>query len=107
MAVSSQAQEFLDIVAGGPPLDTQTVAQNRADLAQAMPLTGEPTTVAEVRDTTMAGSAGDIPVRVYVPATQHSGPRPPCSTAPPTSASRSTPSGSRWPVTPPVATLPR
>ena len=76
MAVSSQAQEFLDIVAGGPPLDTQTVAQNRADLAQAMPLTGEPTPVAEVRDTTMAGSAGDIPVRVYVPATQHSGPRP-------------------------------
>ena len=75
MAPSSQAQKLLDLMADAPPLDTQTVAQNRADLAQALPLAGEPTPVADVRDTTVAGPAGDIPVRVYVP-TARTGSRP-------------------------------
>jgi acetyl esterase len=63
-------------MAEAPPLDTRTVAQNRADLALALPLTGDPTPVADVRDTTIAGPGGDIPVRVYRPATRRTGGQP-------------------------------
>lgn len=64
MTVHPDAQKFLDITAGSPALDTQTAEQNRADLAQAIPLTGEPVAMHEVRDTEIA----DVPVRVYIPA---------------------------------------
>ncbi|WP_219417073.1 alpha/beta hydrolase [Pseudonocardia nigra] len=67
MALRPQAQEFLDIVAGAPPLDTQTAEQNREDLVKALPLTGEPTPLPEVRDATLPGPGGPIPVRVYRP----------------------------------------
>lgn len=63
MAVSPQAQKFLDLVADSPPLDTQSPEQNRADLANAVPLTGTPTPVGVVRETTVAG----VPVRAYLP----------------------------------------
>lgn len=63
MSVHPDAQKFLDITADSPPLDTQTAEQNRIDLAQAIPLTGEPVAMHEVRDTEIAG----VPVRVYVP----------------------------------------
>lgn len=63
MSVHPDAQKFLDITAGAPPLDTQTAEQNRVDLAQAIPLTGEAVAMHEVRDTEIAG----VPVRVYVP----------------------------------------
>lgn len=63
MTVHPDAQKFLDITAGSPPLDTQTAEQNRIDLAQAIPLTGEPVAMHEVRDDVIAG----VPVRIYVP----------------------------------------
>jgi acetyl esterase len=58
------AQKFLDIVAGAPPLDTQTPEQNRADLIGALPLIGEKAEMASVTDATLAG----VPVRVYAPS---------------------------------------
>lgn len=63
MSVHPDARKFLNLTADAPPLDTQTAEQNRADLAQAIPLTGEPIAMHEVRDTEIAG----VPVRVYVP----------------------------------------
>lgn len=67
MSLDPQARAFLDIVAGAPPLDTQTAAANRQDLADALPLTGKPADIASVEDTTFAGPGGAIPVRVYRP----------------------------------------
>ena len=67
MPVHPQAQAFLDMVADAPPLDTCTVEENRAQLAAVVPLTGEPAELADVRDTTLPGPAGDVPVRVYRP----------------------------------------
>jgi len=57
VAPSSQAQKFLDIMAGAPPLDTQTVAQNRADLRPGAAADRRADAGAEVRDTTVAGAA--------------------------------------------------
>lgn len=67
MPLDPQAQAFLDIVAGAPPLDTQTAAANRHDLANALPLTGEPADIASVEDTAIDGPGGAIPVRMYRP----------------------------------------
>ena len=64
MALHPHAAAFLDIVAGAPPLDTQTAEQNRADLANAMPLTGEPAPVHTVEEVFLPG--GDGPVRTVV-----------------------------------------
>ncbi|QPE04545.1 MULTISPECIES: alpha/beta hydrolase [Microbacterium] len=61
MTVHPDARRFLDIVAGSPPADTQTVEQNRADLSNALPLTGATTELPYVEDTTIAG----VPVRLY------------------------------------------
>lgn len=63
MTVHPDAQRFLDLTAGAPPLDTQSAEQNRADLVQALPLTGEPEEMHEIRDITIAG----VPVRIYIP----------------------------------------
>ncbi len=63
MFVHPDAQKFLDITAGSPPLDTQTAEQNRADLSQAIPLTGMRAEMHSVQNTTIAG----VPVRVYIP----------------------------------------
>ncbi|WP_028936534.1 alpha/beta hydrolase [Pseudonocardia spinosispora] len=65
MAVSPQARQFLDLVADSPPLDTQSPEQNRADLANALPLTGTPTPVSAIREASVAG----VPVRLYLPDT--------------------------------------
>ncbi|WP_240371893.1 hypothetical protein [Brevibacterium zhoupengii] len=51
MTVHPDAQKFLDLTAGAPPLDTQTVEQNRADLAEAVPLTGDRQDLATVAPT--------------------------------------------------------
>ncbi len=69
MPVHPQARAFLDLVADAPPLDACTVEENRAQLAAVVPLTGEPAVLADVRDTTVPGPAGDVPVRVYRPGT--------------------------------------
>ncbi|GAB2457804.1 alpha/beta hydrolase [Jatrophihabitans fulvus] len=68
MPLHPDARSFLDMTAEAPPLDTQTAAQNRADLANAMPLTGEPTPVGDVTDTVLPGRDGhEIAARVYRP----------------------------------------
>jgi acetyl esterase len=70
MPIHPQAQAFLDMVAEAPPLDTCTVDENRAQLAAVVPLTGDPAPLADVRDGTVRGPAGDVPVRVYRPGTE-------------------------------------
>jgi acetyl esterase len=74
VTVSPQAQKFLDLVAGAPPLDTRTAEQNRADLTDAIPLAGHSDAPVRVLDTTVPGPAGDIPVRAYLPANLTGGP---------------------------------
>ncbi|KFE67299.1 alpha/beta hydrolase [Hyalangium minutum] len=56
------------MVAGAPPLDTQTPEENRAGVRAVLPLTGAPTALADVTDTTLPGPGGAIPVRVYRPS---------------------------------------
>lgn len=63
MQVHPQAQAFLDLLEDAPPLDTQTAEQNRADLENALPLTGPAAEMFSVQDRTIAS----VPVRVYVP----------------------------------------
>ncbi len=63
MALHPQAKAFLELTKGAPPLDTQSAAQNRADLVAALPLTGSKREVERVWDTQVAG----VPVRVYRP----------------------------------------
>jgi len=67
MPVNPQAQAFLAIVAGAPPLDSQTPDVNREGLSEALPLTGAREDVAIVEDRTIDGPGGPIPVRVYRP----------------------------------------
>ncbi|MEV4668583.1 alpha/beta hydrolase [Microbacterium sp. LWO12-1.2] len=59
--VTADAGAFLAIVKDAPPLDTQSAAQNRADLEQALPLTGVGAEVAHVEDTEIAG----VKVRIH------------------------------------------
>ena len=54
--------------AGLPSPESMTVAQNRELIVQLGDLAGAPEDVARVVDTVAPGPAGDIPVRVYVPA---------------------------------------
>lgn len=63
MQVHPQAQTFLDLLKDAPPLDTQTAEQNRADLENALPLTGPAAELFSVEDRTIAG----VPVRIYFP----------------------------------------
>jgi acetyl esterase len=63
LTLHPHARAFLDIVKDAPPLDTQTTEQNRADLENAIPLTGEGAPVAVVEDRRIAG----VGVRVYSP----------------------------------------
>lgn len=65
--IHPQAQAFLDVVADAPHLDTQSAEQNRADLLNALPLTGPPSVVASVQDVELVGPAGPIPARIYRP----------------------------------------
>jgi acetyl esterase len=57
--------EALD--AGFPPVHTMTGAQARATIRSRFVPPTEPEPVAEVRDATIPGSGGDIPVRIYRP----------------------------------------
>jgi acetyl esterase len=53
---------------GAPSPESMTVAQNRELIASLGDLGGPPEEVGRVVDTVAPGPAGDIPVRVYVPA---------------------------------------
>lgn len=68
MPLHPQAANFLSMVASAPPLDTQTPEENRAGVRAVLPLTGAPTALADVTDTTLPGPGGAIPVRVYRPS---------------------------------------
>jgi acetyl esterase len=51
-----------------PPLSTRTPAQAREDLRHAVSLAaGAPVALAGIRETTIAGAAGPLPARLYVP----------------------------------------
>jgi len=54
--------------AGGPPPETVSVEDNRALIGMIAELSGPAEDLARVEDVTVPGPAGDIPVRVYVPA---------------------------------------
>ncbi len=78
MAVTPEVQTILDAIAalGGPPIEEQTPEQVRQAYAALNSLgLGTKAPMASVSDRTIAGPAGDIPVRVYVPTTDP-GPRP-------------------------------
>jgi acetyl esterase len=70
MPLDPQARNFLSMVADMPPLETRPVAENRAQLAGVIPLTGTPAALAEVTDMTLPGPGGDVRVRVYRPSTE-------------------------------------
>lgn len=55
------AKSFLEAIEDAPPMDSQTVEQNRARLAGGVPLTGPSTPGVTVQHHTIAG----VPVRVY------------------------------------------
>ena len=58
MTVHPDAQKFLDMVSGAPPLDTQSAEQNRIDLTGAIPLTGDPRPLHRVQDIEIANAQG-------------------------------------------------
>ena len=64
-----EAVAFLALAQDDPPLDTRTPEQNRADIAEALPLAGTGAQLPSVTDETVAGPSGDVPVRVYRPST--------------------------------------
>lgn len=59
-----------ELDAGFPPVHAMTGAQARATIRSRFVPSAEPETVAQVRDETIPGTGGDIPVRIYRP---HSG----------------------------------
>ena len=63
-----QAVQFLALTQHNPPLDTQSVAQNRADLDAALPLAAGGAELPSVVDGSVPGPAGDVPVRLYRPS---------------------------------------
>ena len=73
MAVDPQVQTILDglavAAAEGPSLAEQTPDEVRASFAM-MAMLGTPEDVASVEDSTVAGPAGDLPIRIYRPATE-------------------------------------
>lgn len=65
MPLHPQAAALLEIIGGGPPLADQSVAQNRADLEQALPLTGARADLHAVTDLEIGAPHGTIPARLY------------------------------------------
>ena len=65
MPLHPQAAALLDVIGGGPLLADQSVAQNRADLEQAIPLTGEKAELHAVDDLVISAPHGSIPARLY------------------------------------------
>ncbi len=63
------ARAFVELTAGSPPLDEQDVDAAREQLRGVVPHTGAPAELADVRDATVPGPAGPIPIRHYRPST--------------------------------------
>jgi acetyl esterase len=68
MPLNPQAEKFLEMLGATPPLDTISPEENRAMAAGAIPLTGERTDLAEVRDARLETEDGVVPVRIYRPS---------------------------------------
>jgi acetyl esterase/lipase len=69
MPLDPQVQTLLDqaAAAGRPPLRSQTVEESRALMRSMIPVRGPGPEVRSVANRTIAGTGGDIPVRVYRP----------------------------------------
>jgi acetyl esterase len=68
MPLDPQAKALIDATAGLPPTETLTPEEARAGHRERAKLTsGEPQTIQQIRDATIAGPAGAIPLRIYVP----------------------------------------
>jgi acetyl esterase len=70
MPLDPQCEALLNQMAeaGGPPPETVSVEENRALIAMIAELSGAAEDLARVEDVNVPGPAGDIAVRVYVPA---------------------------------------
>ncbi|HEY7073384.1 MAG TPA: alpha/beta hydrolase [Acidimicrobiales bacterium] len=77
MPVTAEVKTILDLLAAmeGPPIEEVTPDEMRAQY-EAMSLAATKADVASVSDHVAPGPAGDVPVRVYVPAGSSSEPRP-------------------------------
>ncbi|MBV9545892.1 MAG: alpha/beta hydrolase [Chloroflexi bacterium] len=68
MPLDPQAQALIDAAVGLPATETLTPEEARAGHRERAKLTsGVPQDVAQVRDARIAGPAGEIPIRIYVP----------------------------------------
>jgi len=69
MVLDPQARRFLDELEslGGPPPETLSPAEARAWHAAGATALGPPEPVAAIRDRTVPGPAGEIPIRIYLP----------------------------------------
>ena len=77
MPVTAEVKTILDLLAAfeGPPIDQITPGEMRANYG-AMSAAATKADMASVVDRMAPGPAGDIPVRVYVPAADEAEPRP-------------------------------
>lgn len=77
MALDPQAEAVRQITAGTPPLWELSLPDGRAAAEGFAALQGEPEAVAEVRELSVPGPGGVLPVRVYRPAGASPDDRPP------------------------------
>ena len=69
MGLAPDAREYLETTKANerPPRSTLTLEENRAGHARAIAYMGEPEPLPVVRDLTVPGPAGEVPVRLYRP----------------------------------------
>jgi len=69
VGLAPEAREYLETTKANerPPRSTLTPEENRAGHARAIAYMGEPEPLPVVRDLTVPGPAGDVPVRLYRP----------------------------------------
>ncbi len=70
MPLEPRVKRFLDALAASNPPDALDVPveQRRASLAEIMKLAGTPVAIASVDDRSLPGPAGELPIRIYTPA---------------------------------------
>lgn len=77
MQIDPEIQPMLDLLdAGFPRVEEMTGPQARAAVRARLQPVPAPEPVASIRDTTVDGPAGAVPVRIYRPADPHTAPRP-------------------------------
>ncbi|MEV0341839.1 alpha/beta hydrolase [Nocardia sp. NPDC050713] len=70
MSLHPEAVALLDVLAaaGLPPFEHMTVPQARSAAQGFIPLQGSPEKVESIREQSVPGPGGDIPIRIYTPA---------------------------------------